>query len=181
MIGKAVMDLLGAQTLRLARQAVEHYVRTQTLLTPPPDPPALLREPGAAFVTLRVGNALRGCIGTLGSTKATLAQEIIANAVAAASSDPRFPPVTLSELPLLLYEVDILGALEPIADESRLDPARYGVVVEAQGHRGVLLPAIEGVTSASQQVAIAKAKAMIRPSHAVTLYRFTVTRFREEG
>lgn len=175
------MDAVGSQALWLARQAVEHYVRTQDLLAPPDDPPPPLKERGAAFVTLRVGKALRGCIGTLGPTKPTLANEIIANAVAAASSDPRFPPVAASELRVLLYEVDIVGALEAVAEEGDLDPEQYGVVVEAGGRRGVLLPAIEGVTSARQQVAIAKAKALIRPSEAVTLYRFTVTRFREAG
>ncbi len=175
------MDAAESRALWLARQAVEHYVRTQDLLAPPDDPPAPLKEPGAAFVTLRVGKALRGCIGTLNPTKPTLANEIIANAVAAASSDPRFPPVAASELRVLLYEVDIVGALEAVAGEGDLDPEQYGVVVEAGGRRGVLLPAIEGVTSARQQVAIARAKALIRPSEAVTLHRFMVTRFREAG
>lgn len=170
-----------AQALRLARQAVEHYVRQRDMLTPPSDSPSPLTDPGAAFVTLRVGKTLRGCIGTLAPTKPTLAHEIIANAVAAASSDPRFPPVVAGELAALLYEVDIVGALEPIAGEGGLNPDQWGVVVEATGRRGVLLPAIEGVTSAAQQVAIAKAKAQIDPNQAVKLYRFAVTRFREWG
>src|SRR3990172_10160538 len=173
------MDIPGQQALALARQAVEHYVWGWGLLPPPPESPPLLNEPGAAFVTLRLGQALRGCIGTLGPTKPTLAHEIITNAVAAASSDPRFAPVASSELAVLLYEVDILGALEPIPDEGHLDPEQYGVVVEAGRRRGVLLPAIEGVTSSRQQVTIARAKALIRQDQAVTLYRFTVTRFRE--
>ncbi len=175
------MDAPGSQALWLARQAVEQYVRSGDLATPPADPPPLLKDPGAAFVTLRLGKALRGCIGTLGPTKPTLAHEIIANAVAAASSDPRFPAVVPRELPSLLYEVDILGELEPIPDAAHLDPQQYGVVVEAGVRRGVLLPAIEGVTSASQQIAIARTKALIPPAEAVTLYRFTVTRFREWG
>ena len=158
---------------------MEQYVRHRDLLTPPTDPPPLLKDPGAAFVTLRLGKALRGCIGTLGPTKPTLAHEIISNAVAAASTDPRFPPVAASELAVLLYEVDILSALEPIPDEGHLDAEQYGVVVQAGERRGVLLPAIEGVTSPRQQVTIARAKALIQPDQAVTLYRFTVTRFRE--
>ncbi len=178
---QAAMDIPGDDILWLARQAVEHYVRHGNLLEPPTSPSPLLKDPGAAFVTLRLRQALRGCIGTLGPTKPTLAHEIITNAVAAASSDPRFPPVASSELAVLLYEVDILGALEPIPDEGHLDPEQYGVVVEAGRRRGVLLPAIEGVTSPRQQVAIARAKALIRPDQAVTLHRFTVTRFREAG
>ena len=175
------MDITGDDILWLARQAVEHYVRHGDLLEPPTSPSRLLKDPGAAFVTLRLGQALRGCIGTLGPSKPTLAHEIITNAVAAASSDPRFPPVASSELAVLLYEVDILGALEPVPDEGHLDPEQYGVVVQAGQRRGVLLPAIEGVTSPRQQVAIARSKALIRQEQAVTLYRFTVKRFRDAG
>lgn len=168
------------QALNLARQAVEHYVRTGTFLRPRTPLPTGLSAPGPAFVSLRVGEALRGCIGTLVATKPALAEEIIANAVAAAVKDPRFPPVTATELPALSYEVDLLSPLRPIASEDELDPERYGVVVESGRRRGVLLPAIEGVTTTAQQVAIARSKAGIAPDEPVTLYRFTVQRFREK-
>ncbi len=174
------MDAPGTLALALARRAVEHYVRSRDLLAPPADPPPLLQDPGAAFVTLRLGRALRGCIGTLAPSKPTLAHEIVANAVAAASSDPRFPPVEVHELAALLYEVDLVRTPEPVADQSPLDPEQYGVVVEAGGRRGVLLPGIEGITSSHQQVVIARAKGLILPSESVTLYRFTVIRFRDE-
>jgi len=166
--------------LNLARQAVEHYVLTGTLLSPPNDLPGELSNPGPVFVSLRLGKSLRGCIGTLVATKPTLAEEIIANAVAAAVSDPRFPSVTAPEFPALSYEVDLVGPLKAVTGEDELDPERYGVVVESGERRGVLLPAIEGVTSTEQQVAIARTKAGINPDEPVTLYRFTVLRFREE-
>jgi len=174
------MESAESEILSLARRAVEQYVRTGEVLPAPPHPPAGLSDPGAAFVTLRVGKSLRGCIGTLAATKPSLAEEISANAIAAAVSDPRFPSVTPDELPDLSYEVDIVGPLARVAGEDELDPERYGVVVESGGRRGVLLPAIEGVTSAEQQVAIARLKAGIAPDEPVTLYRFTVLRFREE-
>lgn len=169
------------QILSLARQAVEHYVRTRTFLHPPTPLPGELSAPSPAFVSLRVGETLRGCIGTLVATKPTLAEEIIANAVAAAVNDPRFPLVTPRELPFLSYEVDIVGPLVPIASEDELDPERYGVVVESGRRRGVLLPALEGVTTTVQQIAIARSKAGIGPDEPVTLYRFTVQRFREKS
>ncbi len=170
-----------SEILGLARQAVEHYVRKKEFLSPPSNPPAGLADRGAAFVTLRVDRNLRGCIGTLVATKPTLAEEIIANAVAAAVSDPRFPLVTASELPTLTYEVNLVGPLKSVTGEAELNPDRYGVVVESGGRRGVLLPAIEGVTSPEQQLAIARAKAGIAPHEPVTLYRFTVLRFRENS
>lgn len=167
------------QTLDLARGAVEHYVRTGILLAPPLGLPAELSDPGAAFVTLRTGEALRGCIGTLAATRPTLAEEIIANAVAAAMKDPRFPPVTAVELPSLTYEVDILSSLAPVVKDHDLDPAQYGVVVESEGRRGVLLPAIPEIVSTHQQLTIARTKAGIGAGEPVMLYRFTVRRFRE--
>lgn len=169
-----------ALPLTLARRAVERYVQAREIIAPPSDLSPELAERGAAFVTLRTGRELRGCIGTLSPTKATLAEEIIANAILAATGDPRFPPVTPEELPSLNYEVDILSPLEPISGEAELDHERYGVVVEAGGRRGVLLPAIEGVTTTAKQVAIAREKARISPTEEIRLFRFTVTRFREE-
>ncbi|MBI4610425.1 MAG: AmmeMemoRadiSam system protein A [Candidatus Rokubacteria bacterium] len=174
------MENPGSEILSLARQAVEHYVRTGGFLPPPADPPPALKDAGAVFVSLRVDRTLRGCIGTLLPTKPTLAEEVIANAVAAAVSDPRFPAVSPEELPGLSYEVDILGPLVQVSGEDELDPEQYGVVVESGRRRGVLLPALEGVTSREQQVAIARVKAGIGPHEPVNLYRFTVTRFREE-
>ncbi|MFQ5897042.1 MAG: AmmeMemoRadiSam system protein A [Candidatus Methylomirabilia bacterium] len=165
--------------LSLARQAVEHHVRTGGLIAPPATLPASLSHPGAVFVTLRKGEALRGCIGTLAATKPTLADELIANAIAAAVSDRRFPPVTPAELDALSYEVDLVGPLSPVTGEEELDPARYGVVVESGERRGVLLPAIEGITSPHEQIRIARAKADISPTEPLRLYRFTVVRFRE--
>ena len=165
----------------LARLAVEPYIRTGTIIAPPSDLPLEMAERGAAFVTLRIRQDLRGCIGTLSPTKANLAEEIIANAILAATRDPRFPPVRPHELPRLNYEVDILSPLEAIAGEDELDPERYGVVVEAMERRGVLLPAIEGVTTVALQVSIAREKAGIPPAEEIRLSRFTVRRFREES
>ncbi|MFQ5521873.1 MAG: AmmeMemoRadiSam system protein A, partial [Candidatus Methylomirabilia bacterium] len=160
-------------------RAVEHYVRTGGFIAPPLTLPPGLSHPDPVFVTLRVGEALRGCIGTVTATKPTLAEEIIANAVAAAVSDRRFPPVTAAELDGLSYEVDVLGPLTPVAQGDELDPAQFGVVVESGGRRGVLLPGIERITSADQQITIARQKADIGPTEPVRLYRFTVVRFRE--
>ena len=165
--------------LTLARLAVESYVEAGEIIRPPFTLPEELRRQAPVFVTLRKGNALRGCIGTLEPRWPSIAHEIILNAIAAATEDSRFPPVEQEELASLLYEIDVLTPLEAVADASALDPQRYGVAVEALGRRGVLLPAIEGVSSAEEQVAIAKRKAGLTPECAVRLYRFEVLRYRE--
>jgi AmmeMemoRadiSam system protein A len=169
--------------LALARETVERYVRTGSVADPPfgpsVEPPAGLGEPSGAFVTLRLGGRLRGCVGTLASTRSDVAREIVAAAVAAASADPRFSPVRPDELAALDYEVDIVGAVEPVEGLEDLDPGRYGVLVEADGRRGVLLPDLAGVETAARQVDIAREKAGLAPGVAMRLSRFTVRRYRE--
>ncbi|HXM33964.1 MAG TPA: AmmeMemoRadiSam system protein A, partial [Pyrinomonadaceae bacterium] len=142
------IENIGADQLpALARQAVETFVLTDSQLKPPDNPEGILAEPAACFVSIktRYGD-LRGCIGTIEPTRETLAEELILNAINAASRDPRFPPVSAAELPQLGYSVDVLSAPEPAAFEE-LDPKIYGVIVEDEGglHRGLLLPDIEGV------------------------------------
>lgn len=175
-----MLDVVGRVALALAREAVEGHVLKGVTPEPPPDTPPELLERAGVFVSLRVGHQLRGCIGTLAPNQPTIAREIIVNAVAAATADPRFLPVTADELADLDYEVDILEPLEPVADKGQLDPAVYGVVVEAGARRGVLLPGLEGIQTVEQQVAIAGLKAGIAPGSPVNLYRFRVRRFREE-
>lgn len=78
----------------------------------------------------------------------------------------------------LVYSVDILGVPERIADESSLDPKRYGVITESLDgtRRGLLLPDLDGVESVSQQIQIARQKGGIGADEPILLYRFTVTR-----
>jgi len=120
--------------------------------------------------------ALRGCIGSVHPQEPDLPREVVRNAVDAASRDPRFLPVAAEELPRLAYSVDVLTEPEPAAGLHQLDPGRFGVIVQNGRRRGLLLPAIEGVDTAEQQVAIARGKAMIEPHEPVTLWRFEVTR-----
>ena len=123
---------------------------------------------------------LRGCIGTVEPEHDTLASEIISNAIKSATRDPRFFPVSEAELSSLRYSVDVLEPPEPARFED-LDPSTYGVVVEDERgrRRGLLLPAIEGVETARQQVQIAARKAGIAAGEPLTLYRFRTRRFRE--
>ncbi|MGI6667571.1 MAG: AmmeMemoRadiSam system protein A [Bacillota bacterium] len=163
--------------VRLARTAVEHYVGTRKTLDPPGDVPEQFRSPAGVFVSIHEDGMLRGCIGTIGPTCPTAAQEIIQSAISAATGDPRFREVTAGELPFLDYSVDVLSDPQEISGEEDLDPKVYGVIVERGARRGLLLPDLPGIDSAREQVEIAKRKAGIRPSEEVRLYRFTVTRY----
>ena len=86
-------------------------------------------------------------------------------------------PVTPEELPDLTYSVDVLSPAEEVASSDFLDPRRYGVIVESNGRRGLLLPDLEGVDTVEQQVMIALQKAGIRPDEPYRLLRFQVQRY----
>jgi len=129
------------------------------------------------FVSLKKKGNLRGCIGTFIPTQENIAQEIIKNAISAAVDDPRFSPVTISELGDLTISVDVLSPPEEISDISELDPKKYGVIVSSGYKKGLLLPDLEGVDTAEEQVDIARRKAGIYPDEKVKLYRFEVKRY----
>ncbi len=170
-----------AELPALARNAVETFTRTGRVLDPFVSQEGLLTARAPCFVCLKMRDGeLRGCIGTIEPTKDTLAQEIVANAISAATSDPRFDAVRESELADLVYSVDVLLPAEP-AELDELDPSVYGVIVEdeSESRRGLLLPDIPGVDTAQQQVEIAKRKAGISPEMPVKLLRFKVERYRE--
>jgi AmmeMemoRadiSam system protein A len=170
----------------LARRSVETFVRERRVLEVPNvdanvSHDSLLGARAACFVSIKTdeGN-LRGCIGTVEPVRDTLAEELIHNAISAATRDPRFPPIEIFELPRLRYSVDVLSPPEPTRFEE-LNPKTYGLIVEdeAAQRRGLLLPDLEGVESAEQQLRIAARKAGITAGTDVKLYRFRVRRYGE--
>ncbi len=162
--------------VQLARQALEGFVKQGALPSLPGHlPEELLQTRAGAFVTIKKQGQLRGCIGTTGPTQNSLAEEIRHNAVSAGTRDSRFSPVEPWELAELVYSVDVLAPPQP-ADESMLDPLRYGVIVERGHKRGLLLPNLEGVDTVQEQISIARQKAGIPDGKAVKLLRFEVTR-----
>ena len=164
--------------VRLARLSLETYVCTGRHLRTLPD--GLSREmtgkAAGAFVSLHAHGQLRGCIGTTGPTTASVAWEIIQNAVSAGARDPRFPPVGKDELDQLEYSVDVLGEPEPISSPAQLDVKRYGVIVSCGSRRGLLLPDLDGVDTVEQQIDIARQKGGISSREKYTLERFEVVR-----
>jgi AmmeMemoRadiSam system protein A len=164
----------------LARLAVEAFISRSERIEPPAKPRGTLAERAGVFVTLRtVGGELRGCIGTIEPAQATVAEEIIHNAINAATRDPRFLPVKPDELPDLMYGVDVLALPEPARGVEDLDPSLYGVIIETLdgSRRGLLLPRIAGLDTAEQQWFAVHQKAGIKLGTPVRVERFTVTRY----
>jgi AmmeMemoRadiSam system protein A len=128
--------------VEIARTAVTEAVTGNAQRDDRPDPGPLPDATGA-FVTLKRGGELRGCIGTL-ECRRPLIEEIARVAVSAAREDPRFDPVRPTELDGLDVEVSVLGPLEPIdpQDPSSIEIGRHGLVVEHGHRRGLLLPQV---------------------------------------
>ncbi|HEY3374133.1 MAG TPA: AmmeMemoRadiSam system protein A [Candidatus Aquicultor sp.] len=167
-----------SEPVRLAQYSLTRYFELGHPVTPPDDTShELINRRAGAFVCLKVNGNLRGCIGTIEPTQANLAEEIMSNALQAAFDDPRFIPVSADELTSLEFTVDILDEPEPIRSIRELDPKIYGVIVQQGYKTGLLLPDIEGVGSAEQQVAIAKQKAGIDIHENTELFRFRVIRY----
>ena len=164
--------------VRLARAVIEAWIGARKKLPLPADLPAeLLDRRAGVFVSLHREGRLRGCIGTIRPVRGSIAEEIAANAVSAATEDPRFPPVGPEELESLEISVDVLSAPEEIASRAELDVKRYGVIVSKGSRSGLLLPDLDGVDTVDEQVSIALRKAGIpEREHGVRLERFEVVR-----
>jgi len=170
----------------LARETIEVWVKTRTRLDWHKFKSIILQSKlinklestkAGTFVSIHKNGKLRGCIGTIGPTHPNIAHEIISNAIQASSYDTRFEPINEEELLALEIKVDVLGEIEEVKDIGDLDVEKYGVIVEYEGRRGLLLPNIEGINSVHEQISIAKQKAGIGNDKQVKLSRFEVTRY----
>ncbi len=163
---------------RLAKDTVEFYVRKGRIYEVREDDltPDMTGRAGV-FVCLKIFGQLRGCIGTFQPAEPDIAHETVRNAISAATCDPRFACLRADELDAIEYTVDVLTPPEKVASKSELDPRRYGVIVQAGGRRGLLLPDLEGVDTVDYQIGIAMQKAGIPPGTPVELFRFEVKRY----
>ena len=163
--------------ISLAMKALENYLQRGEVISPPATLTDGMEQRAGVFVCLKKGGELRGCIGTFLPSRRNVAEEVIRNAIAAGTEDPRFPPVMKHELPHLTCSVDILSDPEQISRLDELDPAKYGVIVVSGQRRGLLLPDLEGIDTAEEQLRIAKMKAGIHANEEVEIYRFEVRRY----
>ncbi len=133
------------ELLRLARTAIAEHLKTGHIPGHETDDPALIRRSGA-FVTLKNRNqapesALRGCIGHM-RADSPLYRVVQEMAVSAATSDPRFPPLTAEELDEVSIEISVLSPLRRVTDIEQIQVGTHGLMIVQNGQRGVLLPQV---------------------------------------
>ena len=127
--------------LGLARGTLEAHFRGQ----PPPrlasDRSDTFGQARGLFVTLRRGEDLRGCIGTV-AARGEITRIVSEYVMRAAFEDPRFPPLASEELPGVAIEISVLGAPREISGPEDVEIGVDGLIVEAGGRRGLLLPQV---------------------------------------
>jgi AmmeMemoRadiSam system protein A len=125
--------------LALARRAIA-AVASGRHDQPGPSPPGLDRS-AALFVTVRVAGDLRGCIGSF-EPRPSLWTAVFELATAAATRDPRFPPITAGDLEPLSIEISVLAPPRTISSPAEVIPGKHGLEIRNGTHRGVLLPQV---------------------------------------
>ena len=183
----------GEKLVKAARNAIELYIKSprfekgmieKTL--------SEFNEKAGVFVTIDhyPTMSLRGCIGyfkAIGPVKRLLVEA----AIAAATEDPRFIPLSVGELNDVVIEVSILsepqqlkGTPEEIKKEIKI--GREGLLIEYGYYSGLLLPivAVEEKWSVEKFLENVCIKAGLHPHmwkrSDITLYKFQTQVFREE-
>lgn len=160
------------QLLKLAEESIRyglvHQMPLPIVLTGYPE---TLRQPGACFVTLKSHDVLRGCIGSI-EARHPLVEDVAHNAWAAAFGDPRFPPLTSSELHGLDLHISVLTSPKPMCFNSESDllaqlkPGVDGLIIEDEGCRGTFLPSVwESLPKPADFLCQLKMKAGLPPDH----------------
>jgi AmmeMemoRadiSam system protein A len=164
---------------KLAKDTVETYLKTgKTIPLPDNLPKEFLTSRAGVFVSIYNGENLRGCIGTYLPTAPNLAEEIIQNAISAATEDYRFNPITKEELPELSYSIYVLDEPQEIKNLDELNPPKYGILVRSEtGRSGLLLPNLPGINTKEEQLSAVCHKAGINLSkEKVTIFKFNATK-----
>lgn len=168
----ALLDAHGDVFLQIAKGSIEHALRHSTPLDPALNTlPAEMTEIGACFVTLKIKERLRGCIGSPEAWR-PLATDVAQNAYRAAFQDPRFGPLQAKEAKRLSLDISVLS---PPHDFSflnegdllfKLRPGEDGLIIEDQGRRALFLPSVwEQLPEPKQFLSHLKAKAGLGTEH----------------
>lgn len=141
----------GVFLVQLARKAVVEYLKTRKHIKIPENTLEKLLKPCGVFVTINTfengEKELRGCIGYPYPT-APLVEAVVDSAISAATQDPRFPSLSLSELDHVVFEVSVLTPPEEVKVKNpkeyidKVKVGQDGLIVENGFCKGLLLPQV---------------------------------------
>ena len=137
----------GEELVSLARKAVEKFIKESVII----QPERVGNVKAGVFVTLNYlthakEEHLRGCIGFPLPEK-LLYESVVQAAIAAATQDPRFPPVEKYELDNIIFEVSVLTPPEeikckPIDYKKEIRIGKDGLILSWRHGSGLLLPQV---------------------------------------
>jgi AmmeMemoRadiSam system protein A len=169
--------------LDFARSSIKSVLKGQELPLFNSHSEMLDRKSGV-FVTLKIDENLRGCIGYIESIF-PLFQATQEAAVKAAMEDPRFMPLSLDELESVTIEISVLSPLSELNNVDKIEIGKHGLVIDAGYRRGLLLPQVATEYNWDQKEFLKhlSLKAGLPPDawkqKEVNLYSFTVEKFDE--
>ena len=166
--------------VKLAKEAVELHLKTGKVMPAPENLPGeILNRRAGVFVSIYNGDDLRGCIGTYLPSEPNIAEEIIANAVSAATRDYRFDPITEKELSELSFSVYVLEAPVEVKDLKELNPKKYGILIKSEkGKSGLLLPDLEGINTIEEQLGAVCQKCGVNPEkEKISVWKFEAKKY----
>jgi AmmeMemoRadiSam system protein A len=166
----------------LVKKIVEAYIKEEKIIKAEDN---LIKEfsekKAGVFITIEKNKNLRGCIGTYLPTKNNIIEEIIQNAISAATEDYRFGPVQEDELPSLSYTVSILEKPELIKNRKELNPKEYGIIIKTLNYppkSALLLPDLEGIDTIEKQISITCQKGNIdQLKEEIIIYKFRIKKY----
>lgn len=124
--------------LQIAHESISSFLLGRDFSLPAPAPH--LAQPRGVFTTLYSERGLRGCVG-FPAPILPVYRAVMESARAAASEDPRFPPIRLEEARLIRISISVLSPLQLISPDE-VEIGRHGLVVSEGVHRGLLLPQV---------------------------------------
>lgn len=180
-------ESLRSVLLDMAWQSIRHGLAKGDPLKLEPDQlGSPLSEAGASFVTLHIGEELRGCIGSLQAHRPLIC-DVTENAFSAAFRDPRFAPLKDTELNNLSLDISVLSQPERMVFGSEQDLLRQirpnvdGLILTDVNYRGTFLPSVwESLPDAKQFLQHLKRKAGLPANHwsdKLEVWRYTTQSF----
>ena len=168
--------------IALAKKTVEAYIKEGRIIKAEDN---LIKEfsekKAGVFITIEKNKNLRGCIGTYLPTRDNIIEEIIQNAISAATEDYRFGPIQENELPFLSYTVSILEKPELIKNRKELNPKEYGIIIKTLNYppkSALLLPDLEGIDTIEKQISITCQKGNIdQLKEEIIIYKFRIKKY----
>lgn len=178
------------ELLSIAREAIAGELRGEPFSVNSAEGDDWLQQPAACFVTLKIKETLRGCVGCMEAVK-PLGQTVVEYAIAAAFHDRRFSPLSSAQLALVHIEVSLLSPILPmnIEDEAdllqQLRPDIDGLLLEFGPYRATFLPQVwQQPPDSDTFLAHLKQKAGLEEDFwddEMQFFHYTVSHFSEVG